>query len=74
MCVVLIIQNGQTALMYAVYNSSGDIAPVRYLVEETPAQVNDTDCVSHVPKEIHLYFAAIDKIIFLSCTIFLVEL
>ena len=56
-CVVLIIQNGQTALMYAVYNSSGDIAPVRYLVEETPAQVNDTDGVSHVAKEIHVpYF------------------
>ena len=47
MCVVLIIQNGQTALMYAVCNSSGDIAPVQYLVEETPAQVNDTDVVSY---------------------------
>ena len=49
MCVVLIhsshVQYGWTALMLAAV--SGHTAIVQYLVEETTAQVNATDNVSH---------------------------
>ena len=49
MCVVLIhsshVQWGWTALMRAANN--GHTAIVQYLVEETTAQVNATDNVSH---------------------------
>ena len=62
MCVVLIhsshVQYGWTALMKAaVYDHT---AIVRYLVEETTAQVNATNNVSHIQCKVYYCTCTLD--------------